>query len=87
MAKYEAFQVMLDNPNYLHYNQVSREDVVNLEYDINKMRDKYRKENLTKVGEVDYNVKSAMVYNNIYSSLEKVGDHIINVTEAVVGEI
>lgn len=83
----EAFHIMVINLNNPHYDQVSKEKAVDLEYDINKMRDKYRKENLTKVGEADYNVKSAMVYNNIYSSLEKVGDHIINVTEAVVGEI
>ncbi|MFT4532774.1 MAG: phosphate:Na+ symporter [Saprospiraceae bacterium] len=83
----EAFQVMINNLNNPHYDQVSKEKAVDLEYDINKLRDKYRKENLIKIGEEDYNVKSAMIYNNIYSSLEKVGDHIINVTEAVVGEI
>ncbi len=83
----EAFIVMVENLNNPHYDDVSKEKAVDLEYDINKMRDKLRKENLIKIGEEDYNVKSAMVYNNIYSSLEKVGDHIINVTEAVVGEI
>ncbi len=83
----EAFAVMVDNLNNPHYDQVSKDKALDLEYDINKMRDRLRKENLTKIGEKGYNVKSAMIYNNIYSSLEKVGDHIINVTEAVVGEI
>jgi len=83
----EAFTNMAKNLNNPHYDQVSKEKAVELEYEINTMRDEFRKENLTRIGEEDYNVKSAMVYNNIYSSLEKVGDHIINVTEAVVGEI
>ena len=83
----QAFVVMVENLNNPHYDQVSKDKAMDLEYDINKMRDRLRKENLTKIGEEGYNVKSAMIYNNIYSSLEKVGDHIINVTEAVVGEI
>ncbi len=83
----EAFAVMVENLNNPHYDQVSKDEAMDLEYDINKMRDRLRKENLTKIGEEGYNVKSAMIYNNIYSSLEKVGDHIINVTEAIVGEI
>jgi len=83
----EAFQVMIENLNNPHYDKVTKEKAMDIEYDINKMRDRLRKDNLMKIGQKGYNVKSAMIYNNIYSSLEKVGDHIINVTEAVVGEI
>lgn len=83
----EAFATMVENLNNPHYDQVSKDKAVDIEYDINKLRDRLRKENLTKIGKEGYNVKSAMIYNNIYSSLEKVGDHIINVTEAVIGEI
>jgi phosphate:Na+ symporter len=83
----EAFDVMVKNLNTPQYDIVTKDHAMDLEYDINKMRDKFRKENLTKIGDDGYNVKSAMIYNNIYSSFEKVGDHIINVTEAIVGEI
>ena len=40
-----------------------------------------------RMGQPDYNIKSAMVYNNVFQSLERIGDHVVNVTEAVVGEI
>ena len=40
---------MVTNLNNPHYDQVSKEQAVDLEYDINKMRDKYRKENLIKI--------------------------------------
>jgi phosphate:Na+ symporter len=83
----EAFVCMVGNLNTPQYDEVSKEAAMDLEYDINKLRDKYKRENLTRIGEDDYNVQSGMIYNNIYSSLEKVGDHIINVTEAIVGEI
>jgi len=83
----EAFECMVENLNTPHYDQVTKDKAMDLEYDINKLRDKYKRENLTRIGEADYNVQSGMIYNNVYSSLEKVGDHIINVTEAIVGEI
>ena len=82
-----AFKVMVDNLNNPHYDQVSMDKASEIEYEINKFRDTLRKENLTNIGEDGYNVRSAMIYNNIYSSLEKIGDHIINVTEAIIGEI
>jgi len=58
-----------------------------LEKEIDSYRNELRNEHLSNLGKDDYNVKSAMVYNNIFHSLEKVGDHIINVSEAVTGEI
>jgi len=58
-----------------------------VEDEINTLRNELRAFNLTKLGDAEYNVEASMIFNNVYSSLEKVGDHIINVTEAVVGEI
>ena len=34
-----------------------------------------------------YSIKSAGVYSNLFHSLEKIGDHIINVTEGSVGAV
>lgn len=57
-----------------------------LETAINKMRNKLRKEHLENIGKGDYNIQSGMVYNDLFSSIEKVGDHVINVTEALTEE-
>ncbi|MFT4602969.1 MAG: phosphate:Na+ symporter, partial [Arenicella sp.] len=35
----------------------------------------------------DFNMESGMVFSNLFSSCEKVGDHVINVSEAIVGKI
>ncbi len=83
----KAFTVMNKNLATDHYDDVNKDKAMELERDINKLRNKLRKNNLTNLGSDGYDVQSAMIYNNIFSSLEKVGDHIINVTEAVVGEV
>lgn len=83
----DGFVEMLNNLGIDDYNKVSLEVSINIEKKINKLRDKLRSENLTQLGTEGYDVQSAMIYNNIFSGLEKVGDHIINVSEAVKGEI
>jgi len=83
----EAFAEMVRNLNVPSYDDVDISAAMKIEKQINKLRNEMKDEHLTNLGSPDYNVKSAMIYNNIIHSLEKVGDHIINVTEAVVGEI
>ena len=75
------------NLSNLNYDNVEKNEARAIETNINNLRNKLKKENLDKLGKPDYKVNSAMVYNNVFSSLERVGDHIINVTESVVGEI
>jgi len=78
---------MVKNLNATSYDDVSKDEAKAAEKAINAMRNKLRKENNKRIGNEDYSSKTAMIYNNVFSSLEKVGDHIINVTEAVIGEI
>ena len=69
------------------YDNVDMELANNLEKDINKLRNKYRKEHLVSIEQGDYNFQSGIIYNDLFSSAERIGDHIINVSEAVNGEI
>ena len=82
----EAFTLMVINLES-DYSSVNTVQARKIEDEINILRNTFRKQNTEKLGSKDYNIKSAMVYNNIFSSLERVGDHIINVTESVAGEI
>ncbi len=82
-----AHGTMVKNLSTPSYDDVSKSKANDHEMDINSMRNRLRKDNLTNLGNDDYSVQGAMVYNNVFSSLEKVGDHIINVTESIVGEI
>ncbi len=83
----EAFKIMLVNLNSPSYSDVEIEEALAAEKELNKLRKKLRKENLKRVGDKDYNSKSAIIYNNVFSTLEKIGDHVLNVTESIVGEI
>ncbi len=83
----QAFLIMVENLSAPQYGKVDKTLAMEKELEINELRNTMRQENLGHLGTTDYNVNSAMIYNNLFSSLEKIGDHIINVTEAVVGEI
>jgi len=83
----DAFKVMESNLNVPDYESVTKAEAREIESKINAFRDKLRNENLDDMGEEEYNVDAAMIYNTMFSFLERVGDHIMNVTESVVGEI
>lgn len=82
----EAFEIMNDNLSS-DYGSISMEKAMEKEIEINILRDELRREHLSNIDEEGFNMNSAIIYSNIFSSLEKVGDHIINVSEAVAGEI
>lgn len=82
-----AFKEMNTNLSVTNYATVQETNARALEQKIDTMRNELRSQNLERLGDDDYQVKAAMIYNNLFSSLERIGDHIINVTEAVTGEI
>ena len=83
----EAFTIMNDNLTST-YGAISLDKAIAKEKEINALRDKLRRHHLTTIeNSAEFNINSALVYSNIFSSFEKVGDHIINVSEAVAGEI
>lgn len=83
----EAFEIMTDNLN-AHHSEVTLEKATLAEERINKKRDELKENYFQNISNnKEYNIKGGMVYNDVFSSLEKVGDHIINVSEAVIGRI
>lgn len=54
-----------------------------LEKAINKCRNEIRKQHLSELDTEDYNLRASIIYSTLYSSLEKIGDHISNVTETL----
>lgn len=83
----KAFEVMNKNLSNPKYDTVVPTEALKIEDEINSFRNSLRKENLKNISKKDHNVKTAMVYNNIFSSLEKVGDSIVSVTESITGEV
>ena len=81
----KAFEIMNKNLN-TSYSQVTITDANEAEIAINKLRNKLRKKYLEKIEKGEVKIQTAMIYNNLIHSLEKVGDHIFNISEAIVGD-
>jgi phosphate:Na+ symporter len=82
----DAFQKMIANFDRT-IDKVEIKEAIETEALINKKRDKLRKQHLKSMQADDYNMSSGLIYNDLFSSYERIGDHIINVTEALAGEI
>ncbi len=83
----KGLQLMLLNLNKNENEQIELEKAYELEKELNKFRNKLRKEYLGRIEAGNYNMRSGTVYSDLFSSLEKVGDHVINVSEALAGKI
>lgn len=80
----DAFKNMCLNLNS-NYDEVNIEKARELEAAINNLRTILRKEHFKNVEKGEYDFKSATAYSELFNALEKVGDHIINVSEGVTG--
>ena len=69
------------------YGHISIENAKKYEREINQIRNDLRKSYLEQAEKGEYKFQPCIIYNDLFSSCEKVGDHIINVSEAVAGEI
>ncbi|MFD1552046.1 Na/Pi cotransporter family protein [Putridiphycobacter roseus] len=81
-----AFEIMCENLD-ADWDGVSLEAAKEAEDLINTKRNKMKEEYLSNLNDKDFNLESGMIFSNLFSLCEKAGDHIINVSEAVVGEI
>lgn len=81
----EAFVVMRSNLEGA-YGKVDIGDAIAIEQNINDLKAKLRKKHLKATEQKEYDVKSGIIYKDLFFSAEKIGDHIINISEAVRGD-
>lgn len=83
----EAFMAMVKNLSKSP-KEVSLNCAEEIENRINIKRDKIRQEYYGLMTKSDKkSIESGLLYINIFSSLERIGDHIINVSEGVLGKV
>jgi phosphate:Na+ symporter len=93
----QALKSMLDKLDVLfinmqfnlehRYEDIKLAVAEDLESQMNALRDKVRAEHLDTMGSTNYNMDSGMIYADLYSQMEKIGDHILNVNRAIAGKI
>lgn len=82
-----ALDLMLENLDKAEEKEIDLERAKSLEKEINELRNKLRREYISRIESGNYNLRSGTIYSDLFSSLEKVGDHIENVSEALTGKI
>ncbi|PAE23380.1 sodium-dependent phosphate transporter [Bacillus sp. 7894-2] len=69
-----------------HNDKIAAEHVVKKEEEIDKMERKLRKQHILRLNEGVCTGQAGIVYVDIVSNLERIGDHAVNIAEAVLGE-
>lgn len=82
-----AMDLMLENLEKEEGKEINLERAQSLEKEINELRNRLRREYISRIESGNYNLRSGTIYSDLFSSLEKVGDHIENVSEALTGKI
>jgi phosphate:Na+ symporter len=78
-----AHDIMIDNLDE-DYHNVKVDAAIDMEFRINRYRDKLKKEHIKKIKEKEYKYDAGVIYNDIISHCERMGDHIVNVTESII---
>ncbi|MEO1050360.1 MAG: Na/Pi cotransporter family protein [Bacteroidota bacterium] len=82
----EAIKIMLTNLSD-DYDKANLDEARNKEVEINKLKKKLQKKHFKAIASNEYEVKSGIVYRDVFFGFEKMGDHIINVSENIAGNM
>lgn len=82
----KSFELMIANLSS-PIKKVDMTKAIELETQLNGLRDNIREQHFLSIEESkeEYNIKSGLYYNGLYSACEKLGDHILNINEAITG--
>lgn len=82
----KAYQAMLDNLNAQSDSlPLDITSALDAETHINEYRNMLREEHIVNIEKANYNYQTGVFYMDIVSELERIGDFIINISQAVCG--
>ncbi len=82
----EAFVLMNSNLSG-EYNKADIEAANALKIELRAMADDIRKQHLQSIEKGDYNVKSGLVYTELFTACEQLANHLSNVTDSIAGKV
>ncbi len=80
-----SFDIGNENLAAAQDNPSGKAKALKIEDRINAQRDLMRQESQEKSSRQDYNVHSELIYHNLFTSLERIGDHLFNISNANTG--
>ena len=80
----KAYDVMIENLKNENLRDISNPQ--NCEYNINECRNHLREEHIVNIESDSYNYLTGVYYMDVLAELEKIGDFLINISQAVVGK-
>ena len=80
----KAYDVMIENLKNENLKDIS--NAHNCEYNINECRNHLREEHIVNIESDSYNYLTGVYYMDVLAELEKIGDFLINISQAVVGK-
>ena len=80
----KGYDVMIENLKAENLRDIS--NALNCEYNINECRNHLREEHIVNIESNSYNYLTGVYYMDVLAELEKIGDFLINVSQAVVGK-
>ena len=80
----KGYDVMIENLKKEHLRDIPQAE--NCEYNINECRNHLREEHIVNIESNSYNYLTGVYYMDVLSELEKIGDFLINISQAGVGK-
>ena len=80
----KAYDVMIENLKNDNLKEIS--NALNCEYNINECRNHLREEHIVNIESDSYNYLTGVYYMDVLAELEKIGDFLINISQAIVGK-
>ena len=80
----KAYDVMIENLKSDNLKEIS--NAQNCEYNINECRNHLREEHIVNIESDSYNYLTGVYYMDVLAELEKIGDFLINISQAIVGK-
>jgi phosphate:Na+ symporter len=77
----EALRIMEENLS--SDSPLNVDEAFKKELEINALRDRLKTEHLENLGKGIYDYQTGIIYNDIFSECEKLGDYVINVTQSL----
>lgn len=88
----ELFVLIDEAKNIMKFNLIAENGqfdfnrAIQKEREIDAKRNEIRREHLKSIDQGDYSIHNGIFYNDLFSSCEEIGDHLLNVSQAIAEE-